>query len=847
MKNKIIFILFSFLFTINLFAEYSNKQNEDEVKKEKFYYLKDPLSTYDPSTCTHTCPPMASGYFGRIVNVEPTTGSTTCRIYKNEDPYTPVSAYTFVNTACVKEYKKSDVKINKNKRQELNNFGDKLERLIDKYQNNYTQTGSIKFLTLADYLLAIITVDPSVINIKETLRINQIKLQSNYTISANNTTNNGSWTKDISRDFENLKIRATNLFNSIFGGEKLELKTYLKTEDDVFNDTVFTAVGTIGVWWIDLLTEFDSAYVFANFMIILLILPFTLAISTAEKALDKRERERNTKATGIVAAFIALTMFYAPFEEKTGTKNIFNEDKQISQTFFQTTAREFIYGSLDIVKYFNDAFTVVTIRQLAKNADINPLINEEQLKVDLEQAIKVQKFYKTYLIKCEQLYNVDSLALMTDKIYGGNIVYPPNEIHENMNFYDGYLKSGSLYQNSLYSVDSCYLMNRKRADAVSEISRIQKAQALRKTAQGDGIEDRILTIAEVALKTKEDMGFLSLGSIFTFISAISNTDEDFKSELDELSEKREQIREQSIANVEDRKEGVMNTISNGVNLLMTNSYTTDIIYKNMAYEAMPFYQDVKKPVETMVNDLFKVLENAVNSKAVDRSDGLKRARSKLKSFRTNVFRKMTDHKKPLKARVILGTIKGALSVGKVVIIRWITNYIYEELLNVFLSLAVSSAFFIVVFYYLIKVIIYYLVSPFFFAYGMTKGQGEAYKKFLGQGIIILAFPTLIMFGVVIAYLAVHLFSDIVQFLVTYNYKTIYHVNELGFISTLRAGLEEQTLIIGLNFLTPIIAFVLILSTPVIIQRSFGYTDEADIGTQIGQSLEMKGGKHLLPM
>ncbi|MCD6257971.1 MAG: hypothetical protein J7J31_00045 [Helicobacteraceae bacterium] len=155
----------------------------------------------------YVCPPLVEvkakeGYRTRLDSVDLTTGRISCSVLQPVSGFSTLTQNTesrvlhnqsFVNQACVQKYSKSNPE-NKDTNEDIERlkqenalFLEELQQQEFKYTVDYKKSGDDEFLDLADILDGLVSFNPEIFNLEETLLTRDLKTRTGYTTLPNDT------------------------------------------------------------------------------------------------------------------------------------------------------------------------------------------------------------------------------------------------------------------------------------------------------------------------------------------------------------------------------------------------------------------------------------------------------------------------------------------------------------------------------------------------------------------------------------------------------------------------------------------------------------------------------------
>jgi len=800
-------------------------------------YIKDGY-IYAPQECSYSCEELKDGYFSRVSNLNLEKGLITCSIYSVSNPLQVLETRTLFNKHCKDTYNYIP---NKNHADlDTLTIDEQLKTLETKYFQNFSNTGQVKYLTAPEFLVAVLTADASIIDISETIDSNSIILKPDYTIYPNQ-----------SKEYEaNFVQKIFDFFSDINPFSESE-NTIIPLDNypSELKSSTSQLISTVGVFWLDFITEINFLYQETNLLLVMLISPFVFIVLMGEQfaqKLSKVHNHNNWVGAGVVSALVCLTMFVSYPVEEIDEVDFLGNEKKLEQSFYQDNASDLLANGVQIANTFNAGFNKVYINQMARNASVNPAMSQIERIDKLEHLELVHEAYSHYLSTCEQTYNMATLENVASKSFGMPLKYPPVESYGAINFYTHLKNPEDIIVSNLYSISSCYEVDRTRQLLSIQIQNLAKEIENAKNAIENGMEQRVLNIAEVAYKNTVEMGFLSALTTSSMNSMLANMEE-WQHYSDDIDKKREYIEEET--------QKAMKSYSDVDASDFLENDLVAMFPKYIPYFAMPLFSNIYQGVGKMAGMSVDLSANYAerrlqkNSKADSKSLNKSLGMQKKEEKKSNGFLDMLASfvLKIAKLHPSFSVLEAMLKIGGEAIILAVSIWIYEYFLALLVPFAILSAGLLVVLFWLAEIVIYYLVVPFMFAHAMVKGQGQAITKFLARGLIISARPTLLVFSIIVAILLNSLYEAVSMFVITKNFSAIFGLNELGMIDTFAGLIQQGFYEIALKLFIPVIMFFIILLGSTLFLRQFGYQDEAEFGQQLSSSLDAKGGRYNLPI
>lgn len=162
-------------------------QTQQKVSTKAINYFASNISF---ASCSASCPPLQPQYQSEFVtklnNFSMDTGAISCTVYHNSDgqQLKPIQSQSFINTKCLSQVQNFKYQSQVSTTAEKNN-----ENLAKSVNNSIAissaQTGN---LDLADYITALVTFNPTIIDIQKSLNNQSIEFQNGITFDNLQTT-----------------------------------------------------------------------------------------------------------------------------------------------------------------------------------------------------------------------------------------------------------------------------------------------------------------------------------------------------------------------------------------------------------------------------------------------------------------------------------------------------------------------------------------------------------------------------------------------------------------------------------------------------------------------------------
>lgn len=148
------------------------------------------LNTISYSSCTASCPPLQpqyqSDFVTKLNNFSMDTGAISCTVYHNSDgqQLKPIQSQSFINQKCLNQVQNVKYQSQVSTTAEQNNQN------LAKSVNNSIAISSAQSgnLDLADYITALVTFNPEIIDIQKSVNNQNIEFQNGITFDNLQTT-----------------------------------------------------------------------------------------------------------------------------------------------------------------------------------------------------------------------------------------------------------------------------------------------------------------------------------------------------------------------------------------------------------------------------------------------------------------------------------------------------------------------------------------------------------------------------------------------------------------------------------------------------------------------------------
>ena len=865
--------------------DYTSKATETEKLFVKEYQER--------TSCKIECPVPKDDYFFRIKDVNFREGVTQCYVYKKTIPYQVVATVSNKNKYCIPHFDfqltdsdyaslgidtsdfKDDGKIKGALK--FTNYND-LSVIFDKYFKNYSNVSDKKFIDMPHYMIAGLTADSKIINLKDTIKYNELTLNSGYTLYPNAYTNSEEkFQEQFEKDKGWIESKVNNLLNTIGYGETAdtynsnEAKFGETTTDSIGVDTILdpkktstvlvssvkAALSSSVLLIINFLNEYNQVMLIAKTSLIYIVLPITL-LFTLQNKITKFASKVPDHDDIIEKIVMAVVLFFVFFLSTTNIKTI--NDKKISQTNFQNWFRPVMYKGAEVANLGAQAATRAYLYTKLRDVGIAP----QKALVDTYKELQIVQKEQTVLSgtngildQCYSYYKTDKMREYIGSRLGLNQTFPQSEniFRDNakfaeggismLNFYttgeDGYLNESATKNNSI-SVSGCYRAERAFLENKKKIATYEKMLQMNKNA----IEDEVLKkqmdlIANMQSRSIAELGFAGLPMLATTSIMIDNVGI-FNNTASDMQDKEN---EQILKDYRSSGGYKIGGLAEGEGAI---DYPINWLLQNSPYMILPG-SDTAKGLYSDILEADDTFAQKILSKVKDAGAMIIPGAGKF-------------------AAVILD-YAGSGATKLIVLFLTIVTLIY--IVAYLPLLAMAGASFLVIFFYYFSIEVYYLVAPFLIAFAFATSQLDIVKNFLKVGLILSFKPLLFVISVILALFAKDFFENMNFMITSWQFDQMFALTHLegekaiesfkngNYLGAIKEGINFSLADIGLIFfkgfllsgntiIGAAVVFYLIFNGAAMILDMFGVRDaQIDTQSSIGQSIDNKGSRWANPM
>jgi len=491
-------------------------------------FVSDVQPIYKKGDYTMECPVMRPGYIARVSRYDYSAGRTYCNVYEI-DKNTNIASATAKSTVIYNEnYYAKDYftnindadrsAIDTNLNLKWSNLGKDIvnsqthKDLQDKYFKNYVNVGGDEFLTASKYLLAGITMDGEIIDLKRSILTNDIALNPGYTIYANSST-----------ALQNSPLEWwQKMWNDIKSAIGLAEKEMTDSDKDKAweNQKLFSEskqmLNNLMVFIMDFFAEMNETYNDVTFWMLLVVLPFTIFFGM-QRMITKRLHEHQHQDDVAERLFLGIIIFFFFYIGQT-TYEI-DKDKNIDQSQFQNSSRFLLYKGVDWADELTRAMAKSYVAFKIKDAGIIGKDNTKELSYQIN--LDTKKRTETLNVlenQCFEYYDIK--AISADYHIGKEQHFTPDTSIFDHKYlkpaYSGLKDDTSNGIKNVPTINACYhlkrelqMLNMSIKGAKDKISNFHAALG------AGGIEKRMNLVAESIYKNTADNGFLAAPLIGT--------------------------------------------------------------------------------------------------------------------------------------------------------------------------------------------------------------------------------------------------------------------------------------------------------------------------------------------
>lgn len=746
--------------------------------------------------CAVKCPPLKSGYFGRIADFKYDTGTTTCYVYNVQDPSNMIGKVTNTNAYCGDELvNTSDIQnaINSNTggvNSHLNNLSTSL----------YTNTGNVSYINLPKYMVAGLMAADDIIDIPTSISNNEISLKSGYTISPNLASSS-----DISD---------ANLIS--------------RSKDALAGSVTFV---------INFLSKSNKILMSFQVAMFLLVVALSLILMLTQKGTKKISQvsDHEDMAEKVLFGVVSILIFFLPMNK------IATPSGDISQSGYQQLVRPLLYLGVETADKLTESATSSYLQY--KFAQVGVVAqNDIQNFKDLLFAEKQKKqFYNDMFNECKSMYNTDATGHYV-KLLGSNFLFPPSETITTKGYGTDEKRVISFYTKSMLNSESyltrtdspavsyCYQLERNILESNSLISNLEFKINNYNSAVSSDMENKINQLTDLTYRNISDMGFTSIVNLATLGIAFDNFSllGENKNEQQNHEYTLEKYRNQTGYEIPDFAKpessgGVEGMVNVAINEVITNA---------PYYMFLPFANDVM------------YYATSVFAPIANKADALGQGAEVALSWIPFIGNSLGKGANLLVSKGIEFLANSMVGI--------VTMWILTTIVSALPLIAIIGASFLVISFYFLSVEILYLAIPFASIFAFSTGNLDIIKNLIKQTFILSVKPILIVVSVFMAIFVANMLQNLNQVIISSMFEPIFalsnnvtHAQAGNMLVNISQGLGAGAVFVFLKSVllllsalaTIVICFYLVFNGANIFLEFLGIKDGGfDVGSTMGSKV-----------
>lgn len=549
---SILFLLVSFVAAAT--------QNIDMQKKY--------LAETQPKTQGFACPVVKDTYFTRIKDVNFWDSSLTCYVFDGISGVL-LDQIKYTNPENIESLKALKLKFEKevqNSIKETNKVGNNLISNLNNLEKNFKRDYLTDYyLNLPTFLIAGLTIDPTIIDIKNSILRNKVEINSPYTLYSN-----------LFKSDETLNEPITDSFTQREVQKQLDTSIVSTTKEMISNSILLI---------FHFFEESNDSILRLKTYLFITVLPFAFLFLGQQMITKKISGVRNHTDYAEKALLTVVSLFLFYFS--VGKIEINNEDK-INQVAYHNMFRPILFEANDIA---NDvAFSAMNSFLKYKMTDLNYVSNDtlKQLLVQKKMLQNENQFYMDNLTKeCIEKYDLNAVKLSLNINSKINMPFPTSESQiKNGNYVNPYTQFENPEKRSAVSLSGCGIMWKKMKekeqqikDIDNQIVLIQKNQSNTQTAK------KLEILARSQFQNFAELGWMAMPLLASTNFALK--------EVDAIENYATKVNVKAIS--QDR--------FNARNEMNENEDTTQIdleILNNLPYLFVPFATTIKSELKEFI-------------------------------------------------------------------------------------------------------------------------------------------------------------------------------------------------------------------------------------------------------
>lgn len=745
--------------------------------------------------CTVECPPMKSGYFGRIADFVYETGATTCFVYDIQNPTKAIGKVVNQNKHC------SENLINPNTTREINsNTGDVNSHLTNLENRLYSTAGS-QYLTLPKYMVAGLMADDDIIDIPTSITMNEVALKSGYTI-----------------------------FPNIVGNSEYEDENLISRTKDALAGSVTFVINFMS----------KSSKILMSFQVALFLfaVAMSLVLLLSQKSTKRLSGvgDHDDFAEKILFGVVSILIFFLPLNK------IATSTGDITQTGYQQLVRPLLYLGVETADKLSETATSSVLRYKFSKVGVGAKEDLQSLENLLYQEVEKKKYYDSMMEVCNSRFETSNLKEF-NKMLGSNLTYPPSENifakgygsddKRSITFYTKkYMQSeAEITTNNNPAISYCAKLERNAILSKNLIRNLtQKIQNFNGEISSV-MENKIKLMTDLTYRNVSELGFVSIINLGTTLMAFDKfsllgQNENIQENYEETMDDYRNATGYEIQGFADSNE------DSGISEML-NTATNEVLTNAPYYIFTPFGSSL----QSYINGVF----NPIKEKATQSAE-LGNILLGWIPVVGDSLGKATQFALSKGSSYLIDTANGMLTI-----------YLLKEIINILPLVAIIASGFLVIAFYFLSIEILYIIIPFASIFAFSTGNLEIIKNLIKQTFILAVKPVLIVVSVLMAIFVAELIVSLNQVVITSMFEPLFALttNSNNTSSGLFSGFSnlgfgaiflflKSTMILASNFVTIFICFYLVFNGANIILDLLGMKDGGfDVGGIIGDKVESK--------
>ncbi|MFA7570962.1 MAG: hypothetical protein WCY75_06980 [Sulfurimonadaceae bacterium] len=562
--KRIISLLFILVSFVSAAATQATQTQQTQIDMQKKYLVET-----QPKTKGFACPLLKDTYFARIKDVNFWDSSLTCYVFDGISGVL-LDQIKYTNPENIESLKSLKLNFEKEVENSIqdNKVGNNLISNLNSLEKNFKRDYLTDYyLNLPTFLIAGLTIDPTIIDIKNSIYKNKVEINSPYTLYSN-----------LFKSDETLNQPTSNSFTQRELEKQLENTSIVSTTKEMISNSILLIF--------HFFEESNDSILRLKTYLFITVLPFAFLFLGQQMVTKKISGVRNHTDYAEKALLTVVSLFLFYFS--VGKIEINSEDK-INQVAYHNMFRPILFEANDIA---NDvAFSAMNSFLKYKMTDLNYVSNDtlKQLLVQKKMLQNENQFYMDNLTKeCIEKYDLNAVKLSLNINSKINMPFPTSESQiKNGNYVNPYTQFENPEKRSAVSLSGCGIMWKKMKEKEQQIKDIDSQIVLIQKSQSDTQTAKKLEI----LARSQFQNFAELG--WMAMPLLASTNFALK-EVDAIENYATKVNVKAIS--QDR--------FNARNEMNENEDTTQIdleILNNLPYLFVPFATTIKSELKEFIS------------------------------------------------------------------------------------------------------------------------------------------------------------------------------------------------------------------------------------------------------